>query len=221
MSVRYTRERIRLNISVESQEDALDAITGDTPSMWRGTDLAIEFCLTFQGALLDLTAFSSITAEVRDTATRTSQVLATKTIPFSDLNPEMTIDEWTAATSQHGVFAWTADQARWDLLGEKERDFWLVIHAITTDSPPRKVTLGGTTLRVVEDGAGEPANSPQPFDPLYLTAEQTVAAIGQVIRPGNNPPGSTITLVSPNGQKGVIIGIQNDGTFFTNTIDLA
>lgn len=220
MSVRYTRERIRLSIRVESQDDAIDAITGDTPSMWRGTDLAIEFCLNFNGALLDLTAFSSITAEVRDSGTRTSQILATKTLAFSDLSPTLTIDEWSAGTGQHGVFAWTADQARWDLLGERERSFWLIIHAITTDSPPRKVTLGGTTLRVVEDGAGEPANSPQPFDPLFLTAEQTIAAIGQVIRPGNNPPGSTITLVSPNGQKGVIIGIANDGTFYTSTVDL-
>jgi hypothetical protein len=73
----------------------------------------------------------------------------------------------------------------------------------------------------VEDGVGESSASPVPGDPLYLTAEQTQALIGQVIRPGNNPAGTTITLVSPNGQWGRIIGVDDQGAPTDDIISLA
>ena len=210
--ITYTRERIRLAIDVRSEDASIeDALTGNSPAMWRGTDLALEFGLFYDGELVDVAAFSSITAEVRDAATRTSIVLATRTLTGADLYGGMTQAEWQDGTRQHGVFTWTSDETRWDLQGELERSYWLVIHAITTDSPPRRVTLGATSLKVREDGAGEPANSPTPGDPTYLTAAQTQAMVGQVVRPGNNPAGMTIMLKSPNGIFGRLLGVGDDG----------
>lgn len=210
--IRFTRETIRLEIDVLKQEDALDQVTGQSPSMWRGTDLALQIGVFAGATLVDVSAYSSITAEVRDAETRTSVVLATKTLGALEFNPALTSDGWTSGTDQHVTFTWTSEQTHWDLHGQKSRKFWLVVSAITTDSPPRKVTLGTTTITVVEDGAGEPANSPVPGDPTFLTAEQTAALIGQVVRPGNNPNGMTILLKSPNGQWGRIIGVRDDGS---------
>jgi hypothetical protein len=153
-------------------------------------------------------------------ATRTSTVLATKTLTGVELNPGLTMDQWEAGTHQHGIWAWTAAETRWDLQGTLQRDYWLVISAITTDSPPRAITLGATLLTVVEDGAGEPTNSPVPGNPLYLTATETAALMGQVIRPGNNPPGLTILLKSPSGQWGRLIGVSDDGAATDTIIQL-
>lgn len=212
MSITYTRERIRLAIDVRSEDASIeDAITGNSPSMWRGTDLALEAGFFYDGELIDVSVFASITCEVRDAATRTSLVLATKTLAGSEINAAMTSDQWQAGTHQHALFAWTSDETRWDLQGQLARSYWLVIHAITTDSPPRRVTLGATTLVVREDGAGEPANSPTPGDPTFLTAAQTQALIGLVVRPGTNPAGMTVMLRSPSGLWGRLIGVDDDG----------
>ncbi len=221
MGIQYTRERIRAEVDVVSQEPFLDAITAETPSMWRGTDLAIELGFFYGTAgVIDITPFSSVTVEIRDAETR-KVVLATATLAAASMNPSLTGDQWEAGTHQHGVWTWPKEATRWDLQGQLQRDYWLVISAITSDLPPRAVTLGATTLTVVEDGAGEDANSPLPGDPLYLTAAETAAMIGQVIRPGNNPPGATIMLRSPNGQFGRIIGVDDQGAAFDSLVTLS
>ena len=210
--ITYTRERIRLAIDVRSEDASIeDALTGNSPAMWRGTDLALEAGFFYDGELIDIGAFASITCEIRDQATRTSLVLATKTLSGAELNAAMTVDQWQAGTHQHALFTWVSEDTRWDLQGGLSRAYWLVIHGITTDSPPRRVTLGATTLTVREDGAGEPANSPTPGDPTYLTAAQTQAMIGQVVRPANSPAGMTVMLKSPNGLYGRLLGVGDDG----------
>lgn len=208
----YSRERTRMAVDVTSHEPITDVRTGSTPTIWRGTDLAIELAFA-AGAdgLVDVSAYSTVTIEIRDAQSR-KQLIATKSLATSDLHTALTQDAWEAGTDQHGTWTWTSDETRWDLQGEFEREFWLVISAITTDTPARKVTLGGTTLRVVEDGAGETTNSPTPGDPTYPTLTQVQNLIGQVIRPGNNPAGTTITLTSANGQWARIIGVNNDGS---------
>lgn len=211
MAVDYSRERIRLTADAASQDGMLDAITGRTPSIWRGTDLAVEFAAVYGDAgLIDISRFASLTLEVRDATTRTATILATKTIASAEFNPGLTLDQWEGGVSQHGVFSFTKDETRFDLGSALEKDFWLVISGITNDTPTRAVTLGATTLRVVEDGAGETSSSPLPGDPLYLTAEQTRALIGQVIRP-TNQPGTTILLVSPSNTWGRLLGVDDQG----------
>ena len=212
MSVSFTRERIRLVVDAVSMDGPLDHITGQTPSFWRGTDLALEVGIFYGDALVDVSGYSSVTAEVRDSETRTSVVLATRTLAGVDLNATLTADEWEAGGTQHALFAWTSDETNWDLHGQKQRTFWLVIHAITTDSPPRRVTLGAGEITVMEDGAGVASNSPSPGDPTFPTLQQVQGMIGQVIRPGTNPAGATITLVSPNGQWARILGVNDDGS---------
>lgn len=210
--IAYSRERIRLEVDVRQQTPATDRITAASPAMWRGTDLGIEAAFMFEDALIDISAYSSITCEIRDSETRSSRVLATLTLGAAELNPDLTSAQWQAGTHQHAVFHWTHEDTRWDLQGGMQRTYWVVISAITTDTPPRRVTLGCTNLTVHEDGAGESENSPEPGDPLYLTATQTEALIGQVIRPGTNPAGTTILLVSPNGQWGRLLGVNDDGS---------
>lgn len=215
----FTRERIRLECDVVSQDYMLDQITGQSPSMWRGTDLALEVGFFYQGELIDIGPYASITAEVRDEATRSSTILATKTVPAADLFTALSAPDWESGTKQHAVFTWTSEETRWDLQSQLQRNFWLVIHAITNDSPPRRVTLGATLLTVQEDGAGEPGNSPLPGNPLFLTAAQTQALIGQVIRP-TNAPGQTILLKSPNGQWGRLIGVNDQGAATDDIVTL-
>lgn len=221
MSVTYRRERIRLEIDVRSQRPATDQITAETPGMWRGTDLAIEVGFFFATALIDVGAYTSITCEIRDAETRSSRVLATQTLGTSDLNDDLTAAQWAAGTDQHCTFTWTHEETHWDLAGEMSRQYWVVISAITNDATPRRVTLGCSTLTVAEDGAGEADNSPAPGDPLYLTATQTAELVGQVIRPDNNPLGTTILLRSANGVWGRLLGVNDDGSPLDSIISLS
>lgn len=220
MAVSYTRGRVRLAIDVTRQDPILDAVTGDAPAIWRGTDLGIEIGL-FVGdlGLIAIGQFASITAEVRDAATRTAIVYATKTIALAQLNQNLTTDQWSSGDDQHAVFAWTSEETRWPIDGALEREFWLVFSAVTTDASPRRITLGATSILLREDGTGEPANSPIPGDPLFLTAEQTAALIGDAVR-SENAPGKTILLKSPNGQFGRLIGVDNSGTAFDTIVSL-
>lgn len=210
--ISFTRDRIRLAVDVHNRSMAFNVHTGDTPTMWRGTDIAMEVAFFAGEELVDVSAFSSVTVEIRDQATRQSLMVAAQTLAGDQLSSSLTAADWESGIDEHAVFSWTAEDTAWELNGALQASYWVVISAITTDSPPRYVTLGATTLTVHEDGTGAPENSPTPGDPLYLTAEETQALLGQVVRPGNNPAGMTITLTSPSGNFSRIIGVADDGS---------
>lgn len=56
--------------------------------------------------------------------------------------------------------------------------------------------------------------------PMFATLDQVIALMQGLLKTAN-PPGATLTLVSPNGLKARVLGVDDDGTFFNQPLDLA
>ena len=72
----------------------------------------------------------------------------------------MTAEEWEAQTNQHCIIPFTAAETALDLDGKTERDFWLVVTALTNDATPRRLVLGASILTMLDDGVFSGANTP-------------------------------------------------------------
>jgi hypothetical protein len=167
------RDLIRAALNVRSTDQWQDAVTGSTPDMWAGTDLSIQLGLfsdKAKTALVDGAAYSSITCEVKPLADKTGAALMAKTVAGPFTNP--TQETWLAGTAQHVEITFTFEESELDLGTNDSKQFWVVISAITNDTPARNITLGCTTLTVKQDGHVVGGTAPEPGDPLYFTADE-------------------------------------------------
>jgi hypothetical protein len=150
-------------------------LTGNSPQFWNGVDLQFEIAL-FRGATLaDIANIDSITVDLKTTDLRTGLPLMSQTIASADLNAALTQDDWNAGdpVDCHALVKFTNGETNLYMV-EDQQTFWLVISALTNDSPAHKITLGATPLIVIEDGAGvEPPASV--VQPMYYTAAQSDA----------------------------------------------
>lgn len=55
-------------------------------------------------------------------------------------------------------------------------------------------------------------------NPVFATLDQVIALMTALLKTAN-PPGTTLTLVSPDGLKGRVLGVDNDGSFFTQPLN--
>lgn len=165
-----TRRRIRLQLDVakKTSERFSDVLTSGTPELWRGNDVQIELGLFNATAIVsDITNLASLTLTVRQDGV-TGAALMTKTLASGELTA-CDAAGWTAGTGQHALVAFTGQEANVAV-----GDHWLVVEIVTNDSPGRTVTLGATTLKVVEDGAGSEADA-QATDATAYTKDQADA----------------------------------------------
>jgi hypothetical protein len=150
-----TRRRIRLalDIAKKTSERFTDVRHSGTPELWKGNDVQFELGL-FDAAVIsaDISNIASLTLTVRQTSAA-GTVLMTKTLSAGDLTA---CDQaaWTAATGYHALVSFTGQEAN-----IAAGDHWLVVDITTNDSPGRSVTLGVTTIKIVDDGAGTEADA--------------------------------------------------------------
>ena len=87
------------------------------------------------------------------------------TIASGSMNQALTLDEWNGGLPAdcHALLAFTNDESNL-FLSDDSVTFWLVISALTNDSPGHKIVLGATPLIVQEGGEGvtPPASSSIP-----------------------------------------------------------
>ena len=165
--------RIRLALDGTTNA-AIDVLTSDTPFIWRGAD--VQFELGIFGSdqtLASIVNLDSISIQVRS-ADRRGSLLMAATLARSHFNLTLTQPAWDAGTDAHAVLAFTNGQTAIDLDGAVEGTYWLVVSAITTDSPAKVIILGTSVLTVGENGSYTGDNAPQPAQ-LYLTAAQSDA----------------------------------------------
>lgn len=169
-------QRIRLAIDVSQMANINDVITGNTPQFWNGVDLQFELAFFYGANLIDISNLDSITVDLKDSDPRTGLPVMSATLASGSFNPGLTLDAWLggAPSDCHALITFTNSETNIDLQDDLGDTYWLVISALTNDSPAHKLVMGGTPLNVVEGGEGvtPPASV---VTPIYYTAAQSDA----------------------------------------------
>jgi hypothetical protein len=168
-------QRIRLAIDTSQMTSINDVLTGNTPQFWNGVDLQFELGIFRGAALADISNFDSITVELKTSADRTGQPLMSKVLSNGSFNNSLSLNAWNAgsAADSHALVAFSNSETNL-FLSDDSVTFWLVISALTNDTPAHKIVLGATPLNVVEGGEGV---TPPAYvtTPIYYTAAQSDA----------------------------------------------
>lgn len=162
---------VRIKVPVGSHDYLVDA-SGSAPRTWNGSDLKLQLGFFTQDGEtpLDLSNIDSITVEIRDLQNRIAAAYVSKTIAAGSIVDTITAQAWADGTAQNVELEFTDDEMVFQL-GGNSKQYWLVITAITTDSPAKHYTAGGTALTIDEDGAGTDA----PAGSEFLTEGQSDA----------------------------------------------
>ncbi len=179
--MQLTNQRLRLAVDTSQMGAINDVVTGNSPQFWNGTDLEFELAIFRQAALADITNLASITIDIKSSLDKTSLPLMSATLSSSGFNTGLTLNAWNggASTDCHALITFTATQARLFLADDSD-PFWIVISALTGDTPAHKVVLGASPITVVEGGAFVPPPS-YVAQPFYYTAAQSDARYQQTI----------------------------------------
>jgi hypothetical protein len=173
--MQLTNQRLRLAVDTAQMGAINDVITGNSPMFWNGVDLQFELAFFRGAALADITNLASITVDLKTSLDKTSLPLMSATLSSGSFDMDLLLADWQAGDQAdcHALITFTAAQANL-FLTDDAVTFWLVINALTGDSPAHKIVLGATPLTVVEGGAfiPPPASVAQPF---YYTAAQSDA----------------------------------------------
>lgn len=159
-----SRQRVKLELEATNPFSLVDKLTGLPVVIPRGVDLQFELLRLFAGALVDISNYNSITIEVQAFRSTTAANLMTKTLAFGSFTLEPDLVDWQAdvegAASQHAIISFTNQESNLDLDEQPTKDFWLVIYALTKDSPTRRITLGCSLITFAEDGSPLDAEGP-------------------------------------------------------------
>ena len=168
-------QRIRLAIDTSQMGSINDVLTGGSPKFWNGVDLQFELGIFRGAALVDISNFDSITVDLKDADPRTGLPLMSKTLASGSFNAGLTLDAWNGGASAdcHALLAFTNSETNLDL-SDDQVTFWLVVSALTNDTPAHKIVLGATPITVIEGGEGVTPPS-YVATPVYYTAAQADA----------------------------------------------
>ncbi len=175
-----SRNRIRLAADAALFSAPLDQQTAATPSFWRGNDLQFEIAVFNNRILQSVANLASLTVEIRARASDggppdpSTAPLMAATVQAASLDDTLTNQNWDEGSGAHAQVSFTAAESN-IVAG----DHWLLVQALTTDSPARRLTLTAGLIRVLEDGGGL-VSEPVPAGPLYYNASESDARYCQV-----------------------------------------
>lgn len=151
--VQYIKDRIRVAVDVTKKGQPLvDLITSASMKFWRGEAVQFEFAFFYGDNLIDVTGWSSITLDVRDSVTRSGLDFMSASIGAAQFNPALTVEQWEAGQAAHVIIPFSGSLTALDLGNAVQKDFWLALSA-TVSGSAEPITLAGGTLTVIEDGA--------------------------------------------------------------------
>ena len=97
------------------------------------------------------------------------------TVAAASINAALTGTQWANSSDQHLSVTFTGANTAIDLKGLTESTFWVTVFALTTASPAARITLGYTTLRIIEDGSTTPGTTSPLPSAGYYTKDQSDA----------------------------------------------
>jgi hypothetical protein len=177
-----SNQRVRLAIDTSQMGTINDVITGATPQFWNAVDVEFEIAIFYGSVLAAVSNFDSITVDIKLADPRTGLPVMSQTIASGSLNNALTLSAWQGGAPMdcHALASFTHSQSNLDLGSSDTQTFWLVVSAITSDSPSHEVILGATPITVVEGGAGvEPPASVA--TPTYYTAAESDARYAMTV----------------------------------------
>ena len=153
MSLTLLPQRIRLSVDPYNHAGLTCLLQNTTPKFWRGSDLAIEVGMYFDGTFVDtVTGITSLHLDILSYASRDGAPLIQKTDATLDT---IAANDWTsnAADKFHGKFTLTRSETQFDMTDAVENvlSLWLVVHALMASGA--YVTLGAGQILCEEDGA--------------------------------------------------------------------
>jgi hypothetical protein len=199
-----SNQRIRLLIDASQSGGINDVLTSATPQFWNGVDVQFELGIFYGSTLAAIDNIASITVDVKKDDPRTGVPLMSQTIPASALNTALTLGAWNGggAADCHAAVLFANAQNQF-VFGGTSETYWLVVSALTKDSPAHKIVFGATPVTVLESGFGT-ATSAVVATPSYYTAAQCDARFQKILQP--SAPGSS-------GAAGVAGTIATDGSY--------
>jgi hypothetical protein len=213
-----THQRIRMALRCEADKEIYDKVSSETAVIYRGTAVQFELGVFYRAQFENPSNFSVIKLELKPFNDRKGNALMTGTVAAADFNLLCTESQWDDDLDQHAVIEFTGTQTNISIDGGSDpdiQDFWLVISTLTTDVPPKPITLGTGRIRVIEDGTGSADAAPLPAPPVSYTQAEADARFGAGVVKVINEAGIKIGLISPDGTKGLLIYCKDNGTLGT------
>lgn len=165
--------RMKCDVQTARTTALSDKATSASPRLWRGAAAKIQIGIFSGSSVLDLNNIDYLTLEIRDQTQRTAPSYVSKTVDSEDFG-SLSAETWAADSAQHAEFELSNDDLDLEL-GSTDKDFWLIVYAVTADATPKEIPVGYTTLKILESGAGEDT----PSGSSYYTDEQCDARFAQ------------------------------------------
>jgi hypothetical protein len=171
--IRARTIRLEADAGKRTTEQMIDRLTGATPEVWHGNDVALQIAVMKAGVVDNISCLTTITLTIM-ASTRTGDALVQKTVAAAEFDNSLTDATWADGTKQHLIIALTAAETSLTIESGNSAEYWLVITAITNDAPAKELTIGATVLTVAKDGTGGNYTPPTPAEEYY-TREQSDA----------------------------------------------
>ena len=156
MSIAVKSQRVRLQVDASKWfQPVQDIITSASPQIANGADLQFEFIFSYgalaDANLVDLTQWASITVSLSSSVDRSGLALWSTTLSNSSFNFGSNTASWLAGTDQPAKLLVTnANNSL--LLTSTSGTYWLVVSALTTDSPAKLIPVCCIPVSVMDAG---------------------------------------------------------------------
>src|ERR1017187_3208020 len=159
MSIIVQSQRIRLALDVTQWfTPPTDLLSGASVKIQNGCDLQFELAFFYgqpfgDPTLVNAVNWSPLSISLKQGNPNTGNSLWSESLAVGSQNAGLTYAAWQAGTDQNAVFVVAAAMNSMVLADTEDSNFWIVISAVTTDSPSKTVTLAAFKVTVMDTGA--------------------------------------------------------------------
>ena len=149
-----SQRRLRIPLGGRPSTGLVDFVTDESPAVWDGDDLELEFWLGSERVSddpLDITEIDTVTMEVRATETSVDLIMPQQSISAIDLD-ECLLRDWRLDDGKHGTFT---VEGEWMNFANGTRRIWVSFQVLFLDDTIR--TMGAGYMDVAQSGHGSSA----------------------------------------------------------------
>lgn len=171
---------IRLFCDLEARALVFDLASEGAATFYRGDDIEIDIGIGQGGALLtSLGNVASVTCQLFAAENDTNPPMMAATVAAAQMNLALTQLQWTQNTTPfcHAAFVFANAVTAISLGGADSQNYWLRITALTSDSPPKTITLLDGPILVKDGPISAVSSVPPAYFRLYTVGGNVVPQI--------------------------------------------